>query len=996
MKFTFLGGADEVGASGMLIEIAGRRVLVDCGIRPSPKARYGLAGDQLPDLSLLDQAGGIDAILVTHAHTDHTGALELVAGQYPKIPIYATPPTIALTRVLHQDARRIMKTRLEEEGDLPLFDDVAVERLMTALEPVPFQTRLPLGEGLAVTFYPAGHIAGAAMLGLESDEGRVLISGDLSLSPQRTVNSAKLPNFEPDVLILESTYGGRLHANRAIQERRMIEVIAEVVAGGGKVLIPAFALGRAQEVLLILREFQRQGKLPPVPVWADGMVRAICQVYSSFSELLPLALQEQGAEFFSGPIRAIQTNEQRNALLWQTEPAIIVASSGMLAGGPAMAYARALAGQPQHAILLTGYQDEEAPGRRLQEMAERGRGSLWLGKDKVDVQCRIGTYSLSAHADEGQLISMVETLNPAQVVLVHGDDAARASLSKALEERKRSTYQPHSGQTLEFRFAIPKIENCRGMGNGRPLDARTLWHEIAGVAGGYFHVNELAQVWWGKDYGPAQLEQLAQALSNDNLYFGADTRRADVYRTHTLAQVEVTLHRRARMAELADLPGQWVSLRGPGQTIRLVRCTALASDYFWAETEEDEIERAWPEDLLVIFGTARPDPAAVQQQSGGVEAVFMEPNQTLALVNSRFPREARLRKTGYRLDQRVFVLTFDFPELARERYAALIATLEAESGWTMEIYPEANQNALFSLVQEVLPSGWRIVKGPALFRQNRQVAVTISGPTTDETAFIAASQRFQDESGFDLNLLRMTTGPALAPALTAMAPANAPLEINAAYAIIKAGLENTTLYRTSLKGSEIILSFISPQVGERYRAQIDHLARQVGWTLSINPQPNQGAILEAVRALLERAGLVLLKGPSVFPEKAEVTATLAGALDEIQQAELVAECDAQTGFRLVLGSAPVVTALPERAGDSLPAAVVMIPLARIRLRRFQREMILDPLKIEKAVDRVRRMGQISPPIQVRRVEDGYLLVDGLYRLRAAEKLGLEQIPAVVE
>ncbi|MGE5222950.1 MAG: MBL fold metallo-hydrolase, partial [Omnitrophica WOR_2 bacterium] len=466
MKLTFLGGADEVGASGVLIEIGNRRILVDCGIRPSPKSRYGLAGDQLPDLSLLEQAGGIDAILVTHAHTDHTGALELALQRYPDIRVYATAATIALTRVLHQDARRIMKTRLEEEGELPLFDDVAANRLMSAFEPVPFQTRMLLSEELAATFYPAGHIAGAAMIGLESDEGQVLFSGDISISPQRTVSGAKLPNLNPDVLVLESTYGGRLHANRNTQERRMVEALRQVIEAGGKALIPAFALGRAQEVLLILNEFQRRGELPQVPVWADGMVRAICQAYRGFADILPLALQEQGADFFHGSIRPVQTSEQRNALIWQTDPVVIVASSGMLAGGPSLAYARALAGQPQHAILLTGYQDEESPGRRLQEMAERGRGTLWIGKDKVDVQCRLGTYSLSAHADEGQLISLVETLNPAQVVLVHGDEAARADLAKALEERKRNTYLPGAGQSLEFHFTGKQRGTAAGLGAG--------------------------------------------------------------------------------------------------------------------------------------------------------------------------------------------------------------------------------------------------------------------------------------------------------------------------------------------------------------------------------------------------------------------------------------------------------------------------------------------------------------------------------------------------
>ena len=294
MQIIFLGGADEVGASSILIEIAGRRLLIDAGIRPTPKARWGLAGDQLPDLSLIEQSGGLDAILVTHAHTDHTGALELVLERYPDVPVYATPVTVELTRVLHADARRIMQMRLEEEGELPLYDEVATTRLLDAFRPVEFNQPLALAPGLTATFFLAGHIAGAAMIGLAAPEGRILISGDISIDPQRTVDGARPPAFSPDVLILESTYGGRLHANRLAEERRLVETVAAVIENEGKVLIPAFALGRAQEVLLTLGEYQRRGELAGVPVWADGMVRAICQAYSNFPDALPLPLQEQG------------------------------------------------------------------------------------------------------------------------------------------------------------------------------------------------------------------------------------------------------------------------------------------------------------------------------------------------------------------------------------------------------------------------------------------------------------------------------------------------------------------------------------------------------------------------------------------------------------------------------------------------------------------------------------------------------------------------------
>ena len=152
------------------------------------------------------------------------------------------------------------------------------------------------------------------MVGLESDEGRVLISGDVSVSPQRTVDGLRLPSFQADVLILESTYGGRLHANRAAEERRLVSAIAQVAGQGGKVLIPAFALGRAQELILILSEFRRRGELS-VPVWADGMVRAICAAYAQFPESLPLALQERGAKFFDEHTRPVERPDQRNALI---------------------------------------------------------------------------------------------------------------------------------------------------------------------------------------------------------------------------------------------------------------------------------------------------------------------------------------------------------------------------------------------------------------------------------------------------------------------------------------------------------------------------------------------------------------------------------------------------------------------------------------------------------------------------------------------------------
>jgi Cft2 family RNA processing exonuclease len=940
MKITFLGGADEVGASSILLEIGGKHLLVDAGIRPSPKSNWGLDGDQLPNLSQIDTIissgngeAGLDAILVTHAHTDHTGALELVTGRFPDVPVYATPPTIALTRVLHQDSRRIMQSRLDEEGELPIFDDVAVEHLMSAFVPLTFKERLRLGENLDMTFFPAGHIAGAAMIGLESSEGNLLLTGDISISPQRTVDGAKPPAFSPDIIITETTYGGRLHANRAVQERKMVEAVAKTVTEGGKILIPAFALGRAQEILLILSEFQRRGQLPAVPIWADGMVRAICQAYTSFAEELPLPLQERGAAFFDGNIRPVKTHEHRNNLIWEPGPAVIVASSGMLAGGPSVSYARALANNPQHAILLTGYQDEESPGRRLQEVAQRGAGTIRLGDKKVDLQCRLGTYSLSAHADEGQLISLVETLEPEHVVLVHGDTEARSSVEKAIRARGRIVHLPRAGESLSFQF-----------------DKRTI---------------------------------LRTAVSETE------------FRTRW---VNLARERSASLKKFSDVVGKWLLLKGNPPIP--ARCLALESNRLWVEVAPGLEQNAWPEDILAVLGPEPPNNADLAPYLPAPSAPeVMEPNQALAFANQHFPPEAGLRRCGYHLAEGKLVLTFNFPDVACQRHAGLIVDLASATGWKIEIAPEANQAALNILAQDVLPPDWRIIKGPAIHRAEKRVAITVT-PTTSlkdvQTFPVSGDQsptaRFFETSGYELAVtLAENSVPANVIIPESAGEAEEPWEINAAYAIIKSTLQGSSLYKTSLKGGQIILSFISPQVGERYNEQITALSKQTGWPLQINSNANQGGILKIAQQLLDQAGLAVTKGPGIHLDKGEVAVTVAEVPGEVEISELNAKLEAQTGFQLKVHQPQTIS---HHGDKTINPHIVEIPLDRIRLRPYHQNLNLDPAKLDKAVERARLMG-IKPPIKVRRGRDEYLLIDGLYRLRAAERLGWNIIPAVV-
>jgi hypothetical protein len=248
--------------------------------------------------------------------------------------------------------------------------------------------------------------------------------------------------------------------------------------------------------------------------------------------------------------------------------------------------------------------------------------------------------------------------------------------------------------------------------------------------------------------------------------------------------------------------------------------------------------------------------------------------------------------------------------------------------------------------------------------------------------------QFFEISGWELDI---TEGTQQVASISAI-PSGEQMEINAAYAHIKSALDGSTLYRTSLKGDEIVLSFISRQVAERYQEQLDVLASQTGWRLAVNPQPNQGSILEVARALLAKAGFTIVKGPSIYLEKAEVSVVLAGSPEAEKMLGVTESFISETGFRLVV---PSQTPKVENHPSGKPANSVEIQINRIRLPRSMQTLSLDPAKLEKSIERARRMG-ISPPIQVRRAADGYILADGLFRLRAAEALGLERIPAIIE
>src|SRR5438270_9445472 len=446
MQVVFLGGASGVGASCLAIQLADQWIVVDAGVRVDRKA------DPLPALSRLE-GKDLHAIFVTHAHADHIGALPLLHQAFPTAPIFASRGTSLLMEVMLADALKIMTRRAVEEMELPLYPETLVSGMLTQVRPLsvgePFT--LPMLPGITISASRAGHIAGAVSLGFTAADGSVVVSGDISSTPQRTVLGAVPPPLEhPDLLVLESTYGARLHPNRQAEEQRLAQAVAEGIANGGHTLIPCFGLGRGQELLLLLQDAQERGQIPDFPIFVDGLVRRVCSTYQLLPEALPPRLQRQirkGFLPFTGPNVTFVQNERDRERILAGPPACIVSSSGMLTGGPSAWYAARLVSQANASILITGYQDEESPGKRLLDVAEHKRDTLEIGGMSVPVHCQVAKYSLSAHADGAELAGYAAALHPRRVALVHGDDEARAGLRTLHTETDELL--PRDGMTLE-------------------------------------------------------------------------------------------------------------------------------------------------------------------------------------------------------------------------------------------------------------------------------------------------------------------------------------------------------------------------------------------------------------------------------------------------------------------------------------------------------------------------------------------------------------------
>lgn len=451
MNLTFLGAAGTVTGSKTLVEHDGQSILVDCGLFQGYKNLRLLNWIPFPF-----KPADIASVVLTHAHVDHCGALPLLVRQGFRGPIYATPSTIELCKLLLIDSAELQqeeanyankhKTSRHEQA-LPLYTVQDARNALKHFKPLAFDRRIEVAPGIQAVIRPGGHILGAGSAEITAGGRTVLFSGDLG-RPNDRIMRAPAPIGQPDYIVVESTYGDRLH-EQIDAEKEFGAVINRTIARGGIVVVPAFAVGRAQELLLALYRLKRDGVIPDVPVYLNSpMAIDMTKIYHAHRAEHRLTSEECAGMF--SVAKMIRTVEESRSLDGLRYPSVIVSASGMATGGRVLHHIRNLAPDRRNCIVFAGFQAAGTRGARLLA----GERTTRVFGEEVPVNAEVVSLpAMSAHADASEILQWLRTakVKPRAAYLNHGEPGPADALRQRIEhELGWPTLVPLLGQRIEL------------------------------------------------------------------------------------------------------------------------------------------------------------------------------------------------------------------------------------------------------------------------------------------------------------------------------------------------------------------------------------------------------------------------------------------------------------------------------------------------------------------------------------------------------------------
>ncbi|HKP87504.1 MAG TPA: MBL fold metallo-hydrolase [Blastocatellia bacterium] len=458
----FLGATGTVTGSKYVIEVGGSRAMIDCGLFQGFKEYRQRNREQLPV-----SPASIGWVLVTHAHIDHTGYLPRLVGDGFTGPIYATSASADLMKIMLPDSGRLQEEDAEyanrkgfskHKPATPLYTERDAERALKQVRAVPYDEDVSLSKFITARFIQSGHILGSGFIELQitgPDEApfKIVFSGDVGRYDQPILNDPATIE-EADYLLVESTYGNRLH-DPTDPKDRLAEIINQTAERGGKVIIPAFAVGRTQLLIYYLRELEDEGRIPVLPVAVDSPMGAeATRIYAKHKEDHDLDMRKvenlNRKPLATRNFKLVQGRAGSKALDSESGPAIIVSASGMATGGRVLHHLAHYLPDPRSAVILVGYQPAGTRGRRLQD----GEQEVKIHGEMVKVNAHVESISsLSAHADAAEILRWLGGFKrpPRTTFIIHGEpDSAEALRGKITEELGWNVVIPSYKQVVEL------------------------------------------------------------------------------------------------------------------------------------------------------------------------------------------------------------------------------------------------------------------------------------------------------------------------------------------------------------------------------------------------------------------------------------------------------------------------------------------------------------------------------------------------------------------
>ncbi|MFD1589341.1 beta-CASP ribonuclease aCPSF1 [Halorientalis brevis] len=455
VRVTTLGCCREVGRASFILSTPETRVLIDCGDKPGAEGEVPYL--QVPEANPI---ADLDAVVLTHAHLDHSALLPLLFKYGYDGPIYTTAPTRDLMGLLQLDYLDVAV----KEGRVAPYESEMVREALKHTITLDYGDVTDIAPDIKLTLHNAGHILGSAVAHFHIGDGlyNVVFSGDIHYRDTRLFNGASNDFPRVETLFMESTYGqdGDYQTDQEDSERRLYELISETHDKGGKVVVPSFAVGRSQEMMLVLEEGMREGTIPTMPIYLDGMIREATAIHTAYPEFLrdglkQRILHEDDNPFLADQFQQVDGGEEMREDIASGEPCIILSTSGMVTGGPIMSWLELLAPDPKNTLVFVGYQADGTLGRQIQSgqreiTLDKGRG----GADRVELRFDVESVSgFSGHSDRNGLENFVRSMNPRpeEILCVHGDERATDQLSSALYRKLNlRTVAPRNLETFRL------------------------------------------------------------------------------------------------------------------------------------------------------------------------------------------------------------------------------------------------------------------------------------------------------------------------------------------------------------------------------------------------------------------------------------------------------------------------------------------------------------------------------------------------------------------